>query len=96
MVCWWHWSGRAPNAAATLAFVIGNVLEDYEKPSYRNTLEGLELKYAALRVHSHYSQFDGIGTPAGYAERAVEIGMPALALTDHGTLSGHREWDRKM
>lgn len=41
------------------------------------------------------SQFDGIGTPVGYAERAVAIGMDALALTDHGTLSGHREWDRR-
>ncbi len=54
------------------------------------------MKYAATHVHSHYSQFDGIGTPVGYAERAVAIGMDALALTDHGTLSGHREWDREM
>ena len=54
------------------------------------------MKYAALHVHSHYSQFDGIGTPVGYAERAVEIGMDSIALTDHGTLSGHREWDREM
>lgn len=54
------------------------------------------MKYAGLHVHSHYSQFDGIGTPVGYAERAVEIGMDSLALTDHGTLSGHREWYREM
>lgn len=42
------------------------------------------------------SQFDGIGTPQGYAKRAEDIGMSSLALTDHGTLSGHREWSREM
>ena len=54
------------------------------------------MKYASLHTHTHYSQFDGIGTPQGYAQRAVEIDMPAMAITDHGTLSGHREWYREM
>ncbi len=40
------------------------------------------MKYASLHTHTHYSQFDGIGTPAKYAERAVDIGMPAMAITD--------------
>ena len=39
---------------------------------------------------------DGVATPAEYARRAVEINMPALAITDHGTLSGHREFAREM
>lgn len=52
--------------------------------------------YAGLHVHSHYSQMDGVATPKEYAERAAEIGMSALAMTDHGTLSGHREWVREM
>jgi DNA polymerase-3 subunit alpha len=34
---------------------------------------------------------DGVATPEEYIDRAVELGMPALAITDHGTLSGHRE-----
>lgn len=54
------------------------------------------MQYASIHSHTHYSQFDGIGTPVAYAERAVEIGMPAVAITDHGTLSGHREWYREM
>jgi DNA polymerase-3 subunit alpha len=38
--------------------------------------------------------FDGIATPEEYIDRASELGMPALALTDHGSLSGHREFYR--
>jgi DNA polymerase-3 subunit alpha len=38
--------------------------------------------------------FDGIATPEEYIDRAAELGMPALALTDHGSLSGHREFYR--
>ncbi len=53
-------------------------------------------EYAGLHVHSHFSQMDGVATPQEYAQRAVEIGMTSLAMTDHGTLSGHREWVREM
>jgi DNA polymerase-3 subunit alpha len=37
---------------------------------------------------------DGVATPEEYLDRAVTLGMPALAITDHGTLSGHREFYR--
>ena len=37
---------------------------------------------------------DGVATPEEYVNRAVALGMPALAITDHGTLSGHRELHR--
>ena len=33
---------------------------------------------------------DGVATPEEYAKRAASLGMPALAITDHGVLSGHR------
>ncbi len=33
---------------------------------------------------------DGVSTPEEYIERAKEIGMSAISITDHGTLSGHR------
>jgi DNA polymerase-3 subunit alpha len=49
------------------------------------------MNYVGLHVHTHYSLFDGVATPEEYIDRAVELGMPALAITDHGTLSGHRE-----
>jgi DNA polymerase-3 subunit alpha len=52
------------------------------------------MSYIGLHVHSHFSLFDGIATPVEYIERAAELGMPALALTDHGSLSGHREFYR--
>ena len=37
---------------------------------------------------------DGVATPEEYVNRAVELGMPAIAITDHGSLSGHREMYR--
>jgi len=52
------------------------------------------MSYAGLHVHTHYSLFDGIATPQEYVDRAIEIGMPAIAITDHGSLSGHREMYR--
>jgi DNA polymerase-3 subunit alpha len=52
------------------------------------------MSYVGLHVHTHYSLFDGIATPEEYVDRAVELGMPAIGITDHGTLSGHRELHR--
>ena len=37
---------------------------------------------------------DGVATPEEYVNRAEGLGMPALAITDHGSLSGHRELHR--
>jgi DNA polymerase-3 subunit alpha len=50
--------------------------------------------YVGLHVHTHYSLFDGIATPQEYVDRASELGMSAIAITDHGSLSGHREMYR--
>ncbi len=52
------------------------------------------MSYVGLHVHTHYSLFDGIATPEEYVTRAKELGMDALAITDHGSLSGHREFYR--
>jgi DNA polymerase-3 subunit alpha len=52
------------------------------------------MSYVGLHVHTHYSLMDGVATPEEYVNRAVELGMPAIAITDHGTLSGHRELHR--
>jgi DNA polymerase-3 subunit alpha len=52
------------------------------------------MSYAGLHVHTHYSLFDGIATPQEYVDRAVALGMTAIAITDHGSLSGHREMYR--
>jgi DNA polymerase III subunit alpha len=52
------------------------------------------MSYVGLHVHTHYSLFDGIATPQEYVDRASELGMEAVAITDHGSLSGHREMYR--
>jgi len=52
------------------------------------------MSYIGLHVHTHYSLFDGIATPQEYVDRAQALGMSALAITDHGSLSGHREMYR--
>lgn len=38
--------------------------------------------------HTTYSMLDGHGTTERYAARAKELGMPALAITDHGNVHG--------
>jgi error-prone DNA polymerase len=41
-----------------------------------------------LHVHSNFSFLDGASSPERLLERAAELGMPALALTDHHGLYG--------
>jgi DNA polymerase-3 subunit alpha len=45
-------------------------------------------EFVHLHVHSEYSLLDGLSSCQELAGRAVELGMPALALTDHGTMYG--------
>src|SRR3989344_1775407 len=44
--------------------------------------------FVHLHVHSHYSLLDGLGKVPELVTRAVELGMPALAITDHGVMYG--------
>ncbi len=44
-----------------------------------------------LHVHSEYSLLDGACNIDALAERAAAFGQPALALTDHGVMSGSIE-----
>ncbi|MFA6165610.1 MAG: PHP domain-containing protein, partial [Gemmatimonadaceae bacterium] len=44
--------------------------------------------YAELHCHSTFSLLDGASDPERLVERAVELGLPALALTDHDDLGG--------
>jgi len=41
-------------------------------------------------VHTHFSLLDGVATPEDYIKRAKQNNMTAIAITDHGALSGHR------
>ena len=42
--------------------------------------------FVHLHVHSEYSLLDGLGRVKDLVSRAAELKMPALALTDHGTM----------
>ncbi len=44
--------------------------------------------FAHLHVHSEFSLLDGVGQLDRIVERAQELGMDSLALTDHGVLYG--------
>lgn len=44
--------------------------------------------FVHLHVHSEYSLLDGASRIEELAERAAELGMKALALTDHGVMYG--------
>src|SRR3990172_2523075 len=44
--------------------------------------------YAELHCHSHFSLLDGASSPEDLLSRAWDLGMPALALTDHDGLYG--------
>ncbi len=40
-----------------------------------------------LHTHSIFSPLDGIASPTDYMKRCVELEMPAVAITDHGSLA---------
>lgn len=46
--------------------------------------------FVQVHVHSYNSIMDGYNSPYELAEWAAEHGQPAIAITDHGTLAGHR------
>ena len=52
-------------------------------------------KFAHLHVHSHYSLLDGLAKIDDLINRAKELDMEALALTDHGVIYGAVEFFQK-
>lgn len=48
--------------------------------------------FTHLHVHSQYSILDGAASIGGLVSKAKEDGMPALAITDHGTMFGIKEF----
>lgn len=51
--------------------------------------------FVHLHCHSHYSLLDGASPIGALVDRAKELGMNALALTDHGNLYGALEFYQK-
>ena len=54
-----------------------------------------EAPFVHLHVHSEYSILDGACRIPALAARAAEFEMPAVGLTDHGSLAGAVELYRE-
>ena len=50
------------------------------------------MSFTHLHVHSYYSLMDGLNSPAELVKAAKTAGQKAIAITDHGTLASHREF----
>ncbi|MBI2008068.1 PHP domain-containing protein, partial [Candidatus Amesbacteria bacterium] len=48
--------------------------------------------FVHLHVHSEYSLLDGLPKIGQLISRVKELDMPAVALTDHGTMYGAIEF----
>jgi DNA polymerase-3 subunit alpha len=46
------------------------------------------MSFVGLHIHSDYSLLDGASQIPQLIDRALELGMPAIALTDHGVMYG--------
>ncbi|AVQ17862.1 MULTISPECIES: DNA polymerase III subunit alpha [Fusobacterium] len=51
--------------------------------------------FVHLHLHTEYSLLDGVGKIDDYLGRAKELGMQAIAITDHGNLFGALEFYKK-
>ena len=47
--------------------------------------------FVHLHVHSQYSLLDGQASVTGLVDKAMDLGMPGFALTDHGNMFGIKE-----
>lgn len=60
-----------------------------------NVISSKLTKFIHLHVHSHYSLLDGLAKIDHLLDFAEEMKMPALGLTDHGTMYGAIEFYKK-
>ncbi len=51
--------------------------------------------FVHLHLHTEYSLLDGVGKIDEYMKRAKELGMSAIAITDHGNMFGAVEFYNK-
>ncbi|WQY91182.1 DnaE-like DNA polymerase III alpha [Mycobacterium phage Benzema] len=68
-----------------------------EELSISKTSNGLSvkpMKFVSLHTHSTFSYGDGYGPVKEHVQRVAELGMGALALTEHGNLSSHAQLEK--
>ena len=49
-------------------------------------------KFVHLHLHSEYSLLDAVSKCSDYITTATRLGMEAMAITDHGNMSGHMDF----
>lgn len=52
------------------------------------------MKYVSLHTHSTFSYGDGFGPVKSHVARVAELGMKAVALTEHGNTSSHVQLEK--
>lgn len=52
------------------------------------------MKFLSLHGHTLFSTGDGHGTPEAHVRRAKELGMKAIGVTEHGTVSSHAQLEK--
>ncbi|MBI3360100.1 MAG: DNA polymerase III subunit alpha, partial [Chloroflexi bacterium] len=67
---------------------------DLRPPTSHFSLLTSAMSFAHLHVHTEYSLLDGLSKIDRLVARATELNMPALAITDHGTMFGTIEFYR--
>lgn len=60
-----------------------------------NTQEASYKPFVHLHLHTFHSILDGCGSIDNYVQLAQKYNHPAMAITDHGTLSGLFEFQKK-
>ena len=53
------------------------------------------MKFVSFHTHTTYSYGDGFGTVAQHVARVQELGMTALALSEHGNVNSHVALERE-
>ena len=53
------------------------------------------MEYVSLHTHTTYSYADGYGTVEEHVDRVAELGMGALALSEHGNVDSHAALERE-
>lgn len=54
------------------------------------------MAFVPLHVHTEYSLLDGMSTVNELVKRADELGFPGIAITDHGTMMGVKEFHSRL
>src|ERR1044072_264132 len=57
---------------------------------------GRDDSFVHLHVHTEYSMLDGAARLGALPNRVAELGMPAVAMTDHGNVFGAYEFYKKV